>query len=78
MLADITKVLLEELAGVVPPLPLCCPKPSYIDSWIGFLYNFEITKIFIIIVSWGGGDGVLFDILCIAIVPVVIPVPSHR
>ena len=45
-------------------------------DWI--FYNFDVTKILIIVVSRGGGEKVLVAILCITIVPVVIHVPSHR
>ena len=63
--------------GSTPPPPWFL-NPSSVDFWLGFFYNFNTTKILIIVVIRGRGDEFLFAILCIAIVPVVIPVPSRR
>ena len=68
------------LQGITTPSP-CCPNPSSLDFWIGIFYNFynfDITNIFVIVISRGKGDVVLVSILCIYIVPIVIPVPSIR
>ena len=46
--------------------------------WLGLFYNFDVTKILVIVVSRGGGEKFLVAIICITIVPVVIPVPSQR
>ena len=69
--------LVRSLRGSTPP-SLCCPNPSSLDFWIGFFYNFDITKILVIFVSRGRGEKFLVTILCITIVPVGIPVPSRR
>ena len=63
--------------GSTPP-PSFYPSPSSLDFWLGFFYNLDITKIIVIVFIWGRGDEFLVSILCIAIVPVVIPVPSSR
>ena len=34
----------------------CFPNPSYLDFLLGFLYNFGITKLLVIIVNQGRGD----------------------
>ena len=56
----------------------CFPNPSSLDFWLESFYNFDITKILIIVVRWGRGNWFLVAILCIAISPVVIPVPYCR
>ena len=63
--------------GSTPPSPRF-PNPSSLYFWIGFFYNFDITKIMFIVVSWGRGCEVLVAIICITIVPVVISVPYRR
>ena len=69
---------MAELAGVATPLPLAV---STLLLWI-FGLNFSTTLKSLIssssLSSGGRGNKFLVAILCIAIVPVVIPVPSHR
>ena len=38
--------------GSTSPSP-CCPNPSSLTFWLGFFYNFSITKIRVIVVSRG-------------------------
>ena len=77
-LVDIPEVLLAELVGVALPLPLWCTNPSSLDFWLGFFYNLYITNILVIFFIRGRGEKFLVTILCIAITPVVIYVPSFR
>ena len=51
---------------------------SSLEFWLGFLYNFDITKILVIVVGRGRVDEFLVSVLCIAIVPLVVPVTSCR
>ena len=69
------------LAGALQGSPspfCCCPNPSYLNFWIGIFYNFDITKIFVVVVIQGRGENLLVSILCITVDPVVIPVPARR
>ena len=61
--------------GNTLPSP-CFHNPSSLNFLFGLFYNFDITKILIIVVSWGRGKKFLVNILCIAIFPVVTPVYS--
>ena len=63
--------------GSTPPYP-CCPKTSSLHFWLGIVYNFDTTKILVIVVSRGRGDELSVAILCISILSVVIPVPYLR
>ena len=63
--------------GITPPSP-CCPKTSSLYFWLGIVYNFDTTKILVIVVSRGRGDELSVAILCISILSVVIPVPYLR
>ena len=55
-----------------------CTNPYSMYFWLGFFYNFEITKILVIVVRRGRGNKFLITIICIAIAPVVISVHSCR
>ena len=54
--------------------PPCCTNPSSMDFWLGFFYNFYITKIFVIVVIRGRSNEFLVAIVCIAIFPAVLSV----